>query len=79
MSICPDEDFLPAVPNPEDIIWDNIGCSPFEESEVKDGMNSGEKDTQISDENDCEKSIDNDCNTSEKDFGTSEEKVCEDS
>lgn len=22
-AICPDEDFLPAVPNPEDIVWDD--------------------------------------------------------
>lgn len=26
-SICPNEDFLPAVPNPEDIIWDDVGSN----------------------------------------------------
>ncbi|XP_028397898.1 rab proteins geranylgeranyltransferase component A 1-like [Dendronephthya gigantea] len=30
-SICPNEDFLPAVPNPEDIIWDDIGSCTKEE------------------------------------------------
>lgn len=27
-SICPDEEFLPAVPNPEDIIWDDYLSNP---------------------------------------------------
>lgn len=30
-SICPNEDFLLAVPNPEDIIWDDIGSNTKEE------------------------------------------------
>lgn len=46
-SICPNEKFLPAVPNPEDIIWDDIGSDVKEEHGDKTSVSTTERDCSV--------------------------------
>jgi hypothetical protein len=68
MSICPNEDFLPAVPNPEDIIWDDIGSNTKDEQSEK----VGEEEVPATDQGQSESSTEsNDVVESQEESGSS--------